>query len=465
MNRTKKKRKKKILYFTITLLTVLCMGTVVLFGMMAKKRAALLKEQALLAEKERLELQESMREEEQSGADMKETKEQLPIEESKEATKEDKVETILPVTMAFGGDICFYDAFANMQALKSRGGKIESSLSGDLLSKMQSADFLMLNNEFAYSDRGQPLPDKAFTFRSRPENVELLHEMGVDIVSLANNHVYDYGEDALFDTLDILKAAGIPYVGAGRNLDEAAAPYYFEMNGRKIAVVSATQVERNETPDTKGATEVTAGTFRCFTKEEFERLLLAVREANQNADLTVVYIHWGTENVDQMHWAQEWQAPEIVDAGADLIVGDHPHCLQKIEYIKGVPVFYSLGNFWFNSKTLDTGLLEVTYDVDGSLSCRFLPAIQHDCRTDLASGEEKQRILKYLQCISPDITIDEDGFIRDTPYTGPPIDYDAVERLPKKPQELQQPPQGQPLPEGQPGDVPADGTTGDGIMQ
>lgn len=344
---------------------------------------------------------------------------------------------IKPVTMAFGGDVCFHDEYANMHALRSRGGKIESSISGELLAEMRQADILMVNNEFAYSDRGTPLPEKAFAFRSDPDNVNLLHEMGADIVSLANNHVYDYGEDALFDTLDTLKDAGIPYVGAGRNLDEASAPYYYEINGRTIAFLSATQVERNENPDTRGATEVTAGTFRCFTEEEFDRLLEAVKEADQKADLTVVYIHWGTENTDELHWAQEWQAPELVEAGADLIVGDHPHCLQAIEYIDGVPVFYSLGNFWFNSKTLDTGLLKVVFDEKGNLTCQFLPAKQHDCRTDLETGEEKQRILDYLQCISPDVTIDADGYISDAPYSGPPIDYDQVQRVPQKPADQQ----------------------------
>lgn len=356
-------------------------------------------------------------------------------EQSEEAAQPEQ--EIKPVTMAFGGDICFHDEYANMYALRSRGGKIESSVSAELLAEMRGADILMVNNEFSYSDRGAPLPDKAFAFRSDPENVDLLHEMGVDIVSLANNHVYDYGEDALFDTLDTIKGAGIPYVGAGRNLDEASAPYYYEINGRTIAFLSATQVERNENPDTRGATEVTAGTFRCFTQEEFDRLLEAVREADQKADLTVVYIHWGTENTDELHWAQEWQAPELVEAGADLIVGDHPHCLQAVDYIDGVPVFYSLGNFWFNSKTLDTGLLKVVFDEKGNLTCQFLPAKQHDCRTDLETGEEKQRILDYLQCISPDVTIDADGYISNVPYSGPPIDYDRVQRLPQKPAEPQ----------------------------
>lgn len=342
-------------------------------------------------------------------------------------------ETIKDVTMIFAGDICFYDAFANMSALRSRGGNIESSVDEKLLAKMRNADICMVNNEFAYSDRGTPLAGKTYTFRSNPSNVGLLSDMGVDLVSLANNHVYDYGEDALLDTLDILKGEGIAYVGAGRNLLEASAPYVAEINGRKIAFLSATQVERNTTPDTKGATDTAPGAFRCYTEEEFRNLTAAIEKMENEVDLTVVYIHWGTENTDELHWAQTDQAPKLVKAGADLIIGDHPHCLQNIEYIDDVPVIYSLGNFWFNSKTLDTGLFRVVYDVDGNLKCQFIPAKQHDCRTDLESGAEKQRILDYMQCISPNVTLDAEGNITNTPYTGPAIDYAAVERVPDPP--------------------------------
>lgn len=449
----KKRRKRQFVYFLITLAVVTGIGTL---GLYLFSKAG--REKALETPSENLQEENGESVPGRAGSSIRvelpESPELAgPEEQERELeenpAKEPATETG-SVTMAFGGDVCFHDEYANMHSLRSRGGKIESSLSADLLEEMRQADILMVNNEFSYSLRGTPLPEKAFTFRSRPENAGLLHEMGVDIVSLANNHVYDWGEDALFDTLDTLKNAGIPYVGAGRNLDEARKPYYFEINGRTIAFVSATQVERNENPDTKGATEVTAGTFRCFTEEEFGRLLETVREADVSADATVVYIHWGTENTDELHWAQEWQAPELVKAGADLIVGDHPHCLQGIDFIEGVPVFYSIGNFWFNSKNLDTGLLKVVLDETGRFSCQFLPALQHDCRTDLASGGEKQRILQYLQCISPDVTIDENGFIKDVPYSGPPIDYDAVQRVPPKREE--------PAKEGEAGETPAEGT-------
>ena len=90
-------------------------------------------------------------------------------------------------------------------------------------------------------------------------NVKLLSQMGVDIVSLANNHAYDYGQDALLDSLDTLDGEGIARVGAGRNLEDAMAPVYFDVNGTKIGILAATQIERLENPDTKGATEDSPG--------------------------------------------------------------------------------------------------------------------------------------------------------------------------------------------------------------
>lgn len=312
------------------------------------------------------------------------------------------------VTLSFGGDILFDAGYSVMARLLQRPSGIYDCISEGLLSEMHAADILMLNNEFPYSDRGTPTPNKQFTFRARPDSVNLLGDMGVDIVSLANNHAYDYGETALLDTLDTLGEAGMPYVGAGRNLEEAAKPVYFIVNDIKIAYVSATQIERLDNPDTKGATETAAGVFRCLNPD---KLLEIIREAEENSDFVVVYIHWGTENTVEPDWAQLDQAPKIAEAGADLIIGDHPHCLQPIQYVKGVPVVYSLGNFWFNSKTLDTCLVKATLDENGLKSLQFIPAQQKDCTTSLLSDAERERVLSYMRSISPGIHIDEEGYI------------------------------------------------------
>lgn len=312
------------------------------------------------------------------------------------------------VSVAFAGDILFDPGYAVMSKLQQNGGQISAGIAPDLIEEMRSADIMVLNNEFPYSDRGTPTPEKQFTFRARPQTVSYLGDLGVDLVSLANNHAYDYGETAFLDTMDTLAQAGIAYVGAGRNLQEARRPVYYIINNMKIAFVAATQIERLDNPDTKGATDTSAGVFRCWNGDN---LLETVREARQNSDFVIVFLHWGTENQDTIDWAQEKQAPEVAEAGADLIIGAHPHCLQQISMVNGVPVVYSLGNFWFNSKTVDTGMVKVVLNENGLQSLQFIPCLQSGCKTSLVQGEEKRRILNYMRGLSGSVQIDDDGYV------------------------------------------------------
>lgn len=312
------------------------------------------------------------------------------------------------IVLAFAGDVSFAEGYANMGALQQRGGDILTCFDEFVLKEMQEADIFMLNNEFPYTNRGTPTEGKTYTFRAQPESVKYLYDMGADIVSVANNHVYDYGEESLLDTLTTLEEAAMPYVGAGRNIEEAIKPVYFIANDYKIAYVSATQIEQGDYPDTKGAGENSAGVFRCWNDD---RIYDVVREAKENADFVVAYIHWGQELSETLHWAQPDQAAKLVEAGADLIIGDHPHCLQEIAYIGAVPVVYSMGNFWFNSKTQDSGIFKAVIDENGIKSLQFVPAIQSGSKTTIASESEKQRILNYIQALSPTITIDSQGYI------------------------------------------------------
>lgn len=313
------------------------------------------------------------------------------------------------VSFGFVGDILFDDEYAVMANLLNRGVTIENGISEELLAQMYDVDILMANNEFPYTDRGTPTEGKTYTFRAQPESVAYLEDMGVDIVSLANNHCYDFGEVGLLDTLTTLEEAGMPYVGAGRNLEEAIRPVYFVSGDIKIAMVSATQIERLDNPDTRGATENSPGVFRCWNPE---KLYEVVAKAKENSDFVIVYIHWGTENEAEPDWAQLEQAPKLAEAGADLIIGGHTHCLQGIQYYGDVPVLYSLGNFWFNSKTVDTCLFKVNITKDGIESMQFIPAIQQDSRTDLAYGTEKERIISYMESISDGVTLDREGYVK-----------------------------------------------------
>lgn len=313
------------------------------------------------------------------------------------------------VTLSFVGDVGFAKGYATINKYRSNGEDIHKSIDDGVLSLMQSSDIMMANNEFPYSDRGTPTPNKTFTFRADPRDVHIMKDMGVDIVGLANNHAYDYGPDALIDTIDTLNDARLPFVGAGKNIDEAMQPAYFHVNGNVISIVAATQIERLGSPDTKEATADSPGVLRTLDPA---KAVQAIKTASENSDFTVMFVHWGTESTDLVEKSQRDLAKAYVDAGADLVIGAHSHCLQGIDYIDDVPIFYSLGNFWFNSKTLDTCIVTATLNRDCKLdSVRFIPCIQRGSGVACASTAEHDRIIEYMRGISNYAEIDDDGFV------------------------------------------------------
>lgn len=312
------------------------------------------------------------------------------------------------VSLLFAGDMLFDDEYAVMYSYLNRGGRITDGFSEDLIATMNQADICMVNNEFTYTRRGAPTEGKTYTFRATPDSVKVMEQLGVDIVSLANNHAMDYGEQSLYDTMYTLECAGIPYVGAGKNIEEASHPVYYIVNDIKIAFVAATQIEQSDSPDTRGATENSAGVYRCWKDD---RVLETLQQAKQNSDFVVFYIHWGSESTTELNWGQTTYVKQYVDAGADLIIGDHPHVLQGIELVDGVPVIYSVGNFWFNSKTRDTCLIRCIVNQEGLKSFQFIPCLQSDCKTIMLEGEEKERVIQYENSISMGIVLDEDGYL------------------------------------------------------
>jgi len=312
------------------------------------------------------------------------------------------------ITLLFAGDILLDDEYAVMATMKQRTNGVFDSYSEETMQEMQAADIFMVNNEFTYTNRGTPTEGKTYTFRADPECAAILQDMGVDIVSLANNHSYDFGEISMRDTFDTLNNIEMPYVGAGLNLDDAAQTIYFEVEDTKIGIVSATQIERVSNPDTKPATETSPGVFRCFSET---RIYDEIAKAKENCDFVVAYVHWGTESTDELDWSQPDISVKLAEAGADLIVGAHPHVLQEIANVKGVPTIFSLGNYLFNSGTCDTGLLKVTLQNKELKTFQFIPAKQSGCYTQILNGAEKERVLSYMRSISDTVVIDDNGYV------------------------------------------------------
>lgn len=312
------------------------------------------------------------------------------------------------IVLDFTGDINLAEGWSTTEFMDSKANGIYDCLSTDLILELQGADILMMNNEYTYSNRGYPIPGKAYTFRASPTRVEVLQQLDVDIVSLANNHVYDYGEDALLDTLETLERAEIPYVGAGRNLNEAKKIVYFVANGRKIAIVSATQIERSYNY-TREATEDTPGVLKTLNPDKFVEV---IREAKKNSDCVIAFPHWGTEGTNVYGSDQKALAEAYVKAGADVIIGGHTHCLQGITYLEDTPIIYSLGNFWFNGTTLETGVAQVRIQKDGAVKFRFLPCMQSGTSTRLlTAGAEREKVMDFMRSLSKEVEIDEEGYV------------------------------------------------------
>lgn len=321
--------------------------------------------------------------------------------------REGKAENEVEITIA--GDLCLEEDGFVLDHYDTVND-LTKCISPEILEITNQSDIFYLNHEYCISDQGAPLEGKYYTFRANPERMSILEQMGTDIVSLANNHVYDYGKNALLDTADLLEETGIPYVGGGRDIEEAKRPIYFIVNGIKIGFVGASNGEKNKyTPQ---ATEDSPGILRAYDTTEYNQV---IQEASKECDYLIAYIHWGTEdsnyyNSDQQNWGREF-----LNSGADIVIGGHPHVLQGMEYVDGKPIIYSLGDFWFNHETKYTGVLKLNIGFEGLEEMSFVPCLQTGFTTQyLDAAEEQEKLYSFLEKLSPNIEIDSQGVITQT---------------------------------------------------
>jgi poly-gamma-glutamate synthesis protein (capsule biosynthesis protein) len=209
-------------------------------------------------------------------------------------------------------------------------------------SKLLEADITIGNLECPISDRGTKYIDKDFIFRASPNVENQLKNSGINTVSLANDHILDYGVVALRDTFAILEKAGISYVGAEENLEEACKPLFIDAKDVKIALLAFTYAY----PAKKNL----PGCFPC----ELKIIRKQIRDARKKADLIIASIHHGIEYVDYPNKFIVSLYKKAVDYGANLVLGHHPHVPQGIEIYKGSLIAYSLGNFISQSVDFDS---------------------------------------------------------------------------------------------------------------
>ena len=301
-------------------------------------------------------------------------------------------------TMLFTGDVLLWDGTLARYQEGGVGGIVDDAV----LSEFQNADILMINEEFPFSTRGEQA-DKQFTFRCDPQYVSAFQEMSVDIVTLANNHTLDFGRDALSDSFDTLDAAGIPYVGAGRDLNDAKKLVTFEMNGLTFGFLGASRVwpdgNWSASPDQSG----------CFGTYDPTQLLEEIRKAKEVCDFLTVFVHWGIERNTSPEDYQVAMAAQYAEAGADLTIGSHPHVLQGAGFAGDMPVFYSFGNFIFNTRSYDTAIVKVVVTPEKEASFYFLPAHSDGGKVSMLSQESGTALFSYLNDISLNASVDLDG--------------------------------------------------------
>ncbi|MHB0936215.1 MAG: CapA family protein [Armatimonadota bacterium] len=305
-----------------------------------------------------------------------------------------------PITLTFVGDIMLDGAVE--QLAKQHGTPY--LFSG--VAKTFMADSLTVGNlECAVSTRGTA-EDKTYTFRADPAVLPGLRKSGIEAVTLANNHAHDFGRQAMLDTVDHLKAANITAVGAGRNAYEAYRPAMFALEKQRVALLGASRVLST---DRWAARDDRPGIASAYDPA---RVLQEIRQARKSADVVVVYFHWGKERMTRPERYQRVMAQQCIDAGADLVIGSHPHVLQGFEYYKGRLIVYSLGNFVFNKRTQSTMMVQATFLNGKMQQATVIPCTYAQYRPLVATTPAvKKTLLANLQTISYGVAIGADGVL------------------------------------------------------
>ena len=296
------------------------------------------------------------------------------------------------VTLALVGDILM-DSWVGTE-IKNKGADYPWLQVKDILSE---ADLAIGNLESAVGVGGSPIVGKSFTFRARPETLQGVVNAGIDVVSLANNHVLDYGTKALGETLDNLDQYGITRTGAGRNVQEAFKPVIQERNGLKIGVLSFSRVVPYP--------NWVAGANQPGVANGWDNkvVLETIKKVDPQVDVLVVAMHWGIELADYPGSDQTSLAKAMVDSGADVILGHHSHCLQGVAVYKNKPILYSVGNFVFTSSSVKarTGAIGViTMDKNGLKELQMIPTRLDRGQPQLLQGKVKVGEIIRLQQLS-----------------------------------------------------------------
>jgi poly-gamma-glutamate synthesis protein (capsule biosynthesis protein) len=295
-----------------------------------------------------------------------------------------------PLTVAAGGDVMGDRGPGNY--MNAHGG---ASVFAKVEPYFEKAQLAFVNLEGPISNVGTRQAGKEYTFRARTALADGLVSAGIDVVSMANNHTLDYGQAALKDCLIRLNKAGVAHAGAGLNSTSAAAPAVLITPAGTVSVLAYTSIIPGGFAATSshGGVNPVAG--------DHARILKAIKTAATKTDFVVVSVHWGTEYKSQANSEQRSLAHQMIDAGADLIIGHHPHVIQGLEIYHDRLIAYSLGDFVFDHWSRATGeafILQVSLRDEGLPAVDIVPVYVGDSTgvPAVVTGDEADAILGRL---------------------------------------------------------------------
>lgn len=323
------------------------------------------------------------------------------IRETVRQEEQVKLEKEDELVLSFVGDMMFDKSVAAY--IKAKG---EDYIFDGYRRHFESSDMVFGNLETVLSTKGEPVKDKQYTFRSSPKLLPYLKKYNFTMLGIANNHTLDYGRDAFTDTLKQLDENGISYAGGGLNKEEASGGVVVERKGLKIGFIAFSRV----TPSVDWyAGRYRSGILGGYKVHEAE-VLEAVKSLEARSDILVVSLHWGKEGMLQMGEQESELAHLLIDSGADVIMGHHPHVVQKVELYNGKPIFYSLGNFFFTTSHSEISnkvlLATIRYGSDGKLKkIEAVPGVILQGRPVPMEGAQKQDFIDYLNSMNTGIKL------------------------------------------------------------
>jgi len=284
------------------------------------------------------------------------------------------------VRLLFGGDVTLGYRFEQMV-----GDNIEHAF--QYWNHTPKPDLFMVNLENPITTATMKF-EKQWNFKMPRKYLSVLQHGGINVVTCANNHIFDYGREGIVETMSALDSAGIMRVGIGKTIAEARTPKIISIKGKKIALLGYAGWSFPATSKRPGV-----------APRSVDLVVEDVKKVRPTVDFVVVNFHWGEELALEPNKQQRYLAYRTIDAGADAIIGHHPHVLQGIELYKGKPIAYSLGNFIFGGNernTYETALLSIELN-NSSTSVSLLPVAVKNYQPSVAEGEMKKRILDTVQ--------------------------------------------------------------------